>query len=314
MKFRVLLLSLAFSGSVVAQVNLVPNGGFDTITSCPTNGQVSLASPWFRIGTAALMNECGSNGYTVPGSSTGFQFPLSGSGYTRLTLWAENVFGFNGSGLVVELVDELMEQELYSISFYVSMQDSIWYATNIFNLYLSQVEPTIESIIQAEPYFRYLGDFVTDKENWIQIEGSFIANGGERFLTIGNFDGPALTDTLFVGGGIPPINLPDYYKVSAYYIDDVSLYQVYTTVGLIENEESEFEIFPNPVPENFNVKRSGQGPANLQLTDATGRVVLSVPMQGQWQVIDASGLPQGVYVVQVLQNGITLGRQKLFKQ
>jgi hypothetical protein len=59
---------------------------------------------------------------------------------------------------------------------------------------------------------------IKDTLNWVKIEGSFIANGSERFITIGNFFDGAHTDTLFTlywGWGVT------YHGV--YLFDDVSV-------------------------------------------------------------------------------------------
>ena len=67
---------------------------------------------------------------------------------------------------------------------------------------------------QVEPAFH---NFISDTVNWTEIKGIYTANGGENYITIGNFFSYSNTDTLYVGGRNP------FDKDIYYYIDDVSL-------------------------------------------------------------------------------------------
>jgi len=64
-----------------------------------------------------------------------------------------------------------------------------------------------------------------DSSNWMLFLPSFIANGGEEFLTIGNFfdDGNTLSDSI---GGL--------YNCAYYWIDDVSLIECNSSLNPIE--------------------------------------------------------------------------------
>jgi hypothetical protein len=90
--------------------------------------------------------------------------------------------------------------------------------------------------------------FISDTMNWVKVSGSFIANGGEKFLTIGNFQPDSLTDTLVVINN--PIN---YFNAAYYYIDDVSLTLDSTTsIGELNNK-NHFAIAPNPGKDLFKI-------------------------------------------------------------
>jgi hypothetical protein len=130
--------------------------------------------------------------------------------------------------------------------------------------------------------------FLTDKVGWMKIEGEFTAAGGENYLTIGNFDGYANSDTLNLneGGTQPSIC---YWSHAAYYIDDVSVTEIDTT---LEYEEAEEEREPN--------EAVGVGQLtinNEQLTiwpnPSNGEVYLSYQNMAaktlQWQVTDMAG-------------------------
>jgi hypothetical protein len=60
---------------------------------------------------------------------------------------------------------------------------------------------------------------LSDTGNWVKIEGSFIANGTEQFITIGNFENKAHTTY----SAMPVTQLNNSSKYSLYWIDDISV-------------------------------------------------------------------------------------------
>jgi len=70
-------------------------------------------------------------------------------------------------------------------------------------------------LLPYTPQINYLGSPITDTLNWILISGSYTALGGEKYITIGNFNSDSNTSTAVVNptgsGGTE----------AYYYIDDV---------------------------------------------------------------------------------------------
>ena len=64
------------------------------------------------------------------------------------------------------------------------------------------------------------GNIVNDTLNWVRVNMMYIAQGGEQFITIGNFK--TSTQTNYVNTGYP-IGLSSYY-----FIDDVAVYECNT--------------------------------------------------------------------------------------
>jgi hypothetical protein len=89
----------------------------------------------------------------------------------------------------------------------------------------AQLFESINSNLLVKP--QILSDtsiFYADSVNWMKINGIYIANGGEEYLTIGNFYDNKHTDTLhLVKSNILPIGAIVHFY---YYIDDVSLYEI----------------------------------------------------------------------------------------
>ncbi|MBK6835808.1 MAG: hypothetical protein IPG89_16650 [Bacteroidetes bacterium] len=88
----------------------------------------------------------------------------------------------------------------------------------------------------------------SNKTNWEKIEGYYTANGGESYLTIGNFFDSNNTSYTFIGNGP--------YACAYYYIDDVSLIDS-SSIGINEiNNNSNITIYPNPSNGNIQIDLS----------------------------------------------------------
>jgi len=129
----------------------------------------------------------------------------------------------------------------YCVTFYVALEQLSGYAINHIGAYLDDgsIDKGQDSLGCAQPQTAYLPQIVEDSiiidtlgwsfandssvydRTWVKIQGSFISNGTEKFITIGNFYDTAHTNTIALplfnpwdGGGGPLV---------WYLIDDVSL-------------------------------------------------------------------------------------------
>jgi hypothetical protein len=169
--------------------------------------------------------------------------------------------------------------------------------------------------LALEPHVKYDSeDFLTNKEGWTRIEGEYLAQGGENFLTIGNFEPDSLSETVFIeGGGVLKPWAPDYWKAVYYFIDDVSVIDVDSLVGVDEMEGLAMNVYPNPA-KNFFTIETGQGNGTLSLYDGAGRQVLSILLQSSKQNITLENVPAGVYVAALERDGAIVERKKLIIQ
>ena len=222
-----------FSLSILrAQTNLVPNSSFELYDTCPYNqSKINFAIPWFDPiqTTSDFAHQC-NGGLTQPLPGTwggvpynfwGHQYAKTGLGYAGLGtlcyLCAQDMREY----ISVRLTDSLIAGKKYCASFYVSLADTSLYATDMIGAYFSVNTPCCGNpfILQFNPQIENtVGNILNDTVNWVLISGSFIATGGESFLTIGNFknDLNTLVDTL--------THVNSYYPAAYYYIDDVSVY------------------------------------------------------------------------------------------
>ena len=217
------------------------------------------------------------------------------------------------------LLAPLVEGVSYHVEFHVSMMDSAWYASRNIGVYFSENIPPsdLQGLLALEPQVRYEGtEFLTDKQGWMKVEGSFTAQGGERYLTIGNFDTDEETDTLFVhGGGVSPSHSEVYWSLAYYYIDGVSVIpdSIYLSTRDIE-QEARFNLYPNPATETLTIETESKQQQELQLFDATGRLVFEKRLISNREEIGVGHLPRGVYVAVLIKEGVITARRKVLLQ
>ncbi|MCF8275934.1 MAG: T9SS type A sorting domain-containing protein [Flavobacteriales bacterium] len=311
------LIILALLPLFVQGQNLVPNPSFEEHTECPDGpGKIAFAYPWENVlGSCDYFNECGTNGYRASANIVGGGGARTGQANGHFLLWSIN--NQQTEILGIELITEMEAGVRYRVEFYLSMTDSIWYASKNFGAYFSAVQPPndIDNIQSCQPQVRYEGAFITNKEGWTRVSGTFVAQGGERFLSIGNLDKYEDTETLFVpGGGVYRPQQPVYWSSSAYFIDDVSVVPDSTTSiqeAAVAEKGMAFELWPNPAKEfvQFRISdsstRSSVG-MTVQVLDALGRSVAAFPLQkgvsagrGISGEVDVSTLPTGIYFLQL---------------
>ncbi len=303
--------------------NLVPNPGFEIIDSCNLHvgaifyGQVSY---WDKPtwGSPDAFNACTPliNSVSVPSNTFGFQYPHSGNGYAGETFYSHCCAGsVVREYMQVELDTALIAQQVYCASYYIVLGNKIKIANNNFGMYFSNthvyIGASFNGILNFIPQINDT-NIVTDTLSWKLISGNFIAQGGERYLIIGNFYADSLTDTV-------PIIGTD--NESYYYIDDVNVHccSCDTTSHIGINEITDINtltISPNPANSEIKITTND----NLKLGEVKiynsigACVLLSPPLRGGKEgLLDISSLPQGLYFIEVITHkGIQ--RKKFVKQ
>ncbi len=126
----------------------------------------------------------------------------------------------------VLLKGQLQANSCYLVKWFVNSPNLFAkYSCNNIGAYLSQnsftnvAPPLTANVVSVNPQILAYGNpIIFDTLNWKEIGGVFMANGGEKYLTIGNFRNDASTDTLDKNLGI--------YAGAYYFIDDVSVEQI----------------------------------------------------------------------------------------
>ena len=209
----------------------MPNWSFEDTLHCPQsnsipgNQEIGNAVGWYNPTQESpdYYNQCApfSTSVGVPSNGVGYQNARTGVAYVGIyTYDLENIN--NREYVEVKLQDSLQRNKKYCVSFYVSLADNYQYANNSIGAYFSTILVSTGSA-GVLPYIPQIENpstnALTSKIDWTEVLGSFIANGGEQYITIGNFEDDAHTDTVYVGGGIQGIG----WACAYYYIDDVSV-------------------------------------------------------------------------------------------
>jgi hypothetical protein len=270
-----LLISFCFIKKTNAQ-NLVPNPGFENFVECPDTSMLQfhalLDSTWYQFGSADYFNSCDAIDYFgVPVNRFGYQFAHSGNAYTGLIAYASMTL--TREYIEIKLNAPLLNQ-MYYVQFYVSLADTVQYAIeNMGALFTDTLfdpfpAPTYNWITGIPQVENPAGNMLNNKLNWIAVTGSFIASGGEKYMTIGNFKNDAQTVKQYFGGTSP-------YTLSAYYfIDDV--YVGTSPLGVQENKKEEdfAKLYPNPNNGEFILELPEENASwKINIMDLQGRIV-----------------------------------------
>jgi gliding motility-associated-like protein len=244
-----LLLFAAFSKMGFSQ-NLVPNPGFEQAIRCDTVHGPALIDTtetpttylknWFNpkvnnLGITNLLiyfNNC----FLPPRSSYNFHNRntriRSGQASTGLYLYAHaswltgNIFGWR-SFARVKLLKELQANCVYRVQFYVHLGKDIGYdlddygAVDAIGAYLSTNNDSIIVGTTKPQISNTKGNLLNDSTQFVLISGFYTAEGGEKYLTIGNFkknDSTNFQQFTFRN----PLNVPRAF----YFLDDVSVIPV----------------------------------------------------------------------------------------
>ena len=247
-----LLLILVLYGGVSFAQNMVANPSFEVVDTCPNNGgQIYFSPPWANptIASPDYFNVCGSLGYNIPNTLFGSELAHSGSAYSGIVTFVYCTINPQASRdyreyIQAPLLNTLEPGKKYCVKFYVSLGDSARFAANNIGAYFSDSAFSFYNDSVA-PFTPQVSNPVTNplsnKNGWTEVAGDFISAGGERYITIGNFDYDLLTDTLSITGA-------DWCCWAYYFIDDISVTPCDTVEAIHEMNIKKLSINIYPVP------------------------------------------------------------------
>ncbi len=239
-----LFFSLSFGegwGEAHAQTNLIYNGDFELYDTCPvsvstpSSYQLNTCIGWYSptYATSDYYNTCAPWPVSVPTNAFGTRSPYSGNAYCG----TYNEYCYNPGicnyGWWIEYVQSALIQPLkadyeYTFTVHVAFTNNLGYqyAYSSFGAHFS--ENSINRI-DAKPFSNLPqvrnnpSNYLTDT-NWVEIKGNFVAQGGEKFVTIGFFVDTTNLDTLLRPENTDPVA---YWNFGSYYfIDNCSLLEI----------------------------------------------------------------------------------------
>lgn len=209
------------------------NPSFEEKNGCPYAGNWSLGS----IDSAKFWTQphrssdyfypCGWNTtHSTPQNAMGNQQPRSGIAYAGIYgyEYGDNKPPDGREYIEGQLSTSLLKDSVYKVEFFVSLAEKVSDgASDMIGAYLSKeliksdvIPPAVPGVLPFQPQVSSLKGYVlADTINWMRICGYFNAEGGESFITIGNY---------LPNSEITYLHIKSQYgPQSYYYIDDVSV-------------------------------------------------------------------------------------------
>lgn len=239
---------------LLAQDNLVYNASFEDNRECPRKiealGVLTIVEGWYQptAGSADYYNVCGSKDCGVPGNKLGHQPARSGNAYCGIYCSKTTYREY----LQTELKEPLKKGAKYRVSYWVNLSSNSNCAVSSMGALLTteRVTDTVKGVLMARAwselapgvrqsvatYYKpqVVSDaLLADTAEWMEVSGEITAEGGERFMTIGNFHAAGRS-------GIEEVEWVSGLLGGAYYyIDDVEIRLMAEAVDTVEEKESE---------------------------------------------------------------------------
>lgn len=290
----------------MAQVNLVPNGSFEELDTCPPifncgGGNIFYATGWFNPTscTPDLRHTCGYPGgcFIEPG------FPYDGEGVAAMGVFS--VDGDYREYVSIGLLEPLTADSAYQFSIQIRLaypellshvgSYGAYFSTDTVSDYIGNCPfLDIEPQLQRNP-----DSLIEGSDEWVLWQDTLIASGNEKILTLGNFLNDSETAHFQHGSK----------ATSAFYIDDVVLIPItIPKPNSVSEPQPNIKLTSELVSEQLEITTAK--PVQLHLMDISGRMVLFEQLHIGRSSINVSSIPNGMYVaVFTSENGQTTSRK-----
>lgn len=203
----VILFSILLTINLQGQ-NLVKNFSFEEYIECPSRiNQLNLCKDWFGTGNGSspeYFNGCSKYnsiiGYSVgtPENTAGKQKPHTGNAYAGIVLFASNKksYSHNEDFYYREYIQGTLKETLekdkeYFFSFYISLAENSVVFTDRISICFSDKQKLLSEAphptLICKNKVTVKGIDFKNNEAWVEVKSSYIASGGEKFITIGLF-------------------------------------------------------------------------------------------------------------------------------
>jgi len=167
-------------------------------------------------GASDYYNFCTSNISLLVGLA---QQPRTGFGMSGIALYGSWFYHNYREYISGVLIQKMKKDKRYCGELFTSLMNTSKRAVENMGIFFSKdalwnFYPVYGVFFSTNPQIENHKGIIQDTINWVKVNGSFIADGGEQYLVIGNFKDNLHTNYLEVSyGAVPPY----------YFIDDVSV-------------------------------------------------------------------------------------------
>ena len=301
--------------------NLLQNGSFEIATNNDCYGAFDhhlspnphILDYWYNFNSPDYFSSACPGWYNVPNGYFGNSYAKHGNAYAGMYVYNKN--SENKEYIYQQFNPPLQAGSIFCISFYVCRADRMPFSVKNIGAYFSNSLPTMINsyYISAIPQVSNQTIFLSDTTTWMKIEGCFTAQGGEQYITIGNFNTNSNTDTLRIQSTNPLTGAGT--DIAYYYIDDVYLYDALTT-GINETTNgNSMSIYPNPASSVISIKLADGNIStekySIKIADVVGKEILTEKYKEE---IDISHLEKGIYFVSLYHNDHLVKTKKVVKE
>lgn len=293
MSFFLYILFFFTSCSILGQ-GYISDVSFEDTIHCPTGIDPSLSS-WYSPSGGSPDTYCPCR----PPDS------VLGTPYQDKIAFHENCFvglvcfypSFPNIGEFVEtkLIKSLDSGSRYCATLYAIHSTQSNYTIKNFHIGFrnDSAKQQNSEILKVDTFYRFETNIIKDSLNWTKIELEFVANGTEKYLSIGNFD--SIQNVIY--DDYNSVTNPPYLEDYSYYFFD--LITLEKCIDPEEPPEDHFTIYPNPTNGNaIYIDKHADTTAQITLYNAIGQQVgvRNLP-SGAYKGAVFEQLASGVYVV-----------------
>lgn len=207
--------------------NLVPNGSFESIDKEPKKlGSIESAMGWYSP-TGARADLFIPNKKVpiigVPSNQFGNESAKDGSNYAGIVTFSHNN-KVPRSYVSNKLEVPLKKGERYCVEFHISLAEASAYSSNQIGVHFSSkafASAAKDNIITKTHVLDEGNKIYSAPFGWDRVCGTFIAEGGEKYITIGNFTSNEHTKNVKVKKD--PKNKVTPVAAAYYYLDNISV-------------------------------------------------------------------------------------------
>lgn len=300
---------LGLKGVASAQ-NLVPNWSFEEYIDCPSaGGQINRAVGWTNTqGSPEYFNACSSDEWaSVPANKVGYQVPSTGDAYAGIITYSDSDWFVPPELLRERIGRYLVEPLIPGQPVFVSMRVSpawggmlggrVRWTTEGIGVRFRMGPPILQDAQTAtNDADLQLEEVLMDSAGWTLLSGFIVPDSAYDCIEIGNYVSDSLLNPVM-------IDSTGDYGVAYVYVDDLVV--TYDDMSEAPTRQQEaagaLRLWPNPSAGLISVCFPDQVTSrhDIELTDALGRVVLSVSLSNPSLVhhIDLTALRSGRYLV-----------------
>jgi hypothetical protein len=156
-----------------------------------------------------------------------------------------------------------------------------------------------------------IDSMVIDTQHWVLLMDTFMAKGGEQFVSIGNFK----QDGQFQSKVVQTI-IPNSARISYYYMDDVSLIDLDDTASGVEEQlavgSNQLIVYPNPASESIVIETTnGLLNGKLQIFNYMGVLVDEIQLKNKNKLIlNTKQYLDGLYLFKITDNNSIVSEGK----